>query len=123
MNRPGNITGGGNISGGGNINRGGTVINNRPVNVGDVDIDGGGWDNRYGGCCYRPVAGAAVVGAAAVTGAAIAAASIGSVAYTLPSNCVVMVVGGVTYNQCGSTWYEPSFDGTTTTYVVVNPPQ
>jgi hypothetical protein len=119
MNRPGSI------SGGGNINRGGTVINNRPVNVGDVSINRGyggygGYDN-YGGCCYRPLAGAAVVGAAAVAGAAIA--NTGSVVYALPSNCVVTIVNGVTYNQCGSTWYEPSFEGTTTSYTVVSPPQ
>jgi len=58
-----------------------------------------------------------------VTGAAIAAASIGSVTYALPADCVVMVVDLVTYNQCGSTWYQPSFEGSTTTYTVVNPPQ
>jgi hypothetical protein len=33
------------------------------------------------------------------------------------------VVNGITYQQCGSTWYQPQFAGTSTTYVVVNPPQ
>jgi hypothetical protein len=108
--------------GNGNINRNGTIVNNRPVNVGDVNVNGGyGWDDRYSGCCYRPLAGAAVVGA--VAGAAIANANYGSVVYALPSNCTVVIVNGATYNQCGSTWYQPSFDGTTATYVVVSPPQ
>ena len=49
-------------------------------------------------------------------------AAIGSTVYALPSNCVVMIVDGVTYNQCGSTWYQPSFEGTTTSYTVVNAP-
>lgn len=86
---------------------------NRAVRVNDVNIDRD-WDDRYTGCCYRPVARrAAVVGAAAVAGAAV---------YSLPSSCVSTTVNGVTYMQCGSTWYRPQFSGTTTTYVVVSPP-
>ena len=33
------------------------------------------------------------------------------------------VVNTVTYQQCGNTWYQPQFSGTSTTYVVVNPPK
>jgi aquaporin Z len=32
------------------------------------------------------------------------------------------MAGGVTYQQCGSVWYQPQFVGTGTTYVVVNAP-
>jgi hypothetical protein len=34
-----------------------------------------------------------------------------------------MVSGGVTYQQCGSTWYQPQYAGTSVTYVVTSPPQ
>ena len=105
--------------------RGGNTINNRPVVGNDIDINrgyggyGGGYYGGYGGCCYHPVA--AGVGLAA--GAAITAAAIGSTVYSLPSDCVVTSVNGVTYQQCGSTWYQPQFEGENATYVVVNPPQ
>jgi hypothetical protein len=98
---------------------GGDVNFNRPINVGDIDVH-----HDYGrpgtGCCYydHPVAAAAVVGAAAVT-----AAAIGSTVYTLPSSCTTVVVNGFTYEDCNGTWYQPQFSGTTTTYVVVSPPQ
>ena len=102
--------------------RGGNTINNRPVVGNDIDINGGyggGYYGGYGGCCYHPVA----AGVGLVAGAAITAAAIGSTVYSLPSDCVVTSVNGVTYQQCGSTWYQPQFEGENTTYVVVNPPQ
>lgn len=104
----------------GDINRGDINRGNidRQVNVGDIDVHGGYYD-RWGCCATR--AGAAVAGAA--VGAAVTAAAIGSVAYTLPASCTVVVVDDTTYEQCGSTWYRPQFSGTTTTYVVVSPPQ
>ena len=99
-----------------NIDR--NVNRDRDVNWGDGDI---GWDNDWNdwGCChYHPVARAAVA-----TGAAYAtAAAIGSIAYSLPSDCVTMYVNGISYYQCGSSWYEPQFVGTTTQYIVVDPP-
>lgn len=68
---------------------------------------------------YRPVARtAAVVGTAAVT-----AAAVGSVVSTLPPSCSGVIVGNVAYQQCGSTWYRPSYGGTTVNYTVVNPPR
>ena len=33
------------------------------------------------------------------------------------------VVGGVAYQHCGSTWYQPRYAGTQVNYIVVNPPQ
>jgi hypothetical protein len=99
---------------------GGDVNFNRPINVGDVDVH-----HDYGrpgyGCCYynHPVAAAAVVG----TAAAVTAAAIGSTVYSLPESCTTVIVNGITYEQCGSSWYQPQFSGTSTTYVVVSPPQ
>jgi len=68
---------------------------------------------------YRPVARtAAVVGTAAVT-----AAVVGSVVHTLPPSCASVMVGNVAYQQCGSSWYQPTYSGTTVNYTVVNPPR
>jgi hypothetical protein len=50
------------------------------------------------------------------------AAVIGSTVYSLPPECVTVVSGGVTYRQCGSTWYEPHYAGSSVEYIVVNPP-
>ena len=80
---------------------------NRNVNV---DVDRRGW-----GCCDHPIAAGVAVGATA--------AVIGSVVYSLPSSCTSMIVNGVTYQQCGSTWYQPQYAGSNVTYVVVDPPR
>jgi hypothetical protein len=86
----------------------------------DIDVD---VDRRYGGygygCCYHPVARAAAATAAAVTTAAV----VGSVVNSIPSSCTAVVVNGLTYQQCGSTWYQPEFLGSSVSYVVVNPPR
>jgi hypothetical protein len=85
---------------------------NRNVNVnveGRGGCCGGGWDNDY-----HPVArAAAVTGAVAVTSAVV-----GSMVRTVPANCVPVNYGGMVYQQCGSTWYQPQGGQ----YVVVNPP-
>jgi hypothetical protein len=39
------------------------------------------------------------------------------------SSCSSVSVNGMTYQQCGSTWYQPSYSGGSVTYVVVNPPR
>ncbi|MGF6273103.1 hypothetical protein ABIB38_001461 [Massilia sp. UYP11] len=91
------------VNGYAGVNR--NVNVNRNINV-DVDHD-----------YYRPGAALAVAGAAAVT-----AAAIGSVAYSIPPSCVTVVRAGATYQQCGSTWYQPQYAGTSMTYVVVEPP-
>src|SRR5690349_8402085 len=96
-----------------NINK--TNINNANINRNynmDVDVDNG-WD--WGN---HPVA----TGAAFAAGAAVTSAAIGSVVYSLPPSCGTVVVGGVSYQQCGSTWYEPQFSGTSVNYVVVQEP-
>jgi hypothetical protein len=81
-----------------------------------VDVHGGYYQD---GCCYHPVAAAAAVTATAVA----TAAAIGSTASALPPACTPVVVNGLTYQECGSTWYQPQFVGTDTTYVVVAAPQ
>jgi hypothetical protein len=95
-----------------NSNRNTNINANRNVNV-NVDNQGGccggGWDNDY-----HPVArAAAVTGAVAVTSAVI-----GSMVRTVPANCVPVNYGGMVYQQCGSTWYQPQGGQ----YVVINPP-
>jgi hypothetical protein len=102
----------------GNVYRGGN-LGNRPVNIDDVNSNRDwGWDNGYNGCCYHPVAAGVAVGAAA----AVTANAIGSTVYSVPSDCVSTIVNGVTYMQCGSTWYEPQFYGGDASYTVVSPP-
>lgn len=111
-NRPGNIVN----------NRPGNIVNNRPIYNRDVNVIAGGrWNSNYDGCCYYGprVGAAAAVGYAA---GAVAAANVGSVVYDVPSSCTTTTVNGVTYEQCGNIWYKPQFEGTSTTYVVVNPP-
>ena len=90
-------------------------VSNRNTNVNvnknvNVDVDrrgccGGGWDNDY-----HPVA--AVAAVAATT------AMIGSIVNRPPANCVPINYGGMVYQQCGSTWYQPQGGQ----YVVINPP-
>ena len=83
-----------------------TTVNvnaNRHVDV-DVDVDRG----------FHPVAAVATV--------AVTAAVIGSMTPSLPpSGCVPVMVGNVMYQQCGPTWYQPQYVGTSVQYVVVAP--
>jgi hypothetical protein len=87
-------------------------VNNVNKNV-NVNVQGNG-----GGCCnnngwdndHHPVAAmAAVAGTAAI---------IGSMVNQPPANCAPVNYGGMVYQQCGSTWYQPQGSQ----YVVVNPP-
>jgi len=83
----------------------------RDVNV-NVEGHGGccgGWDNDY-----HPVATAAAVTA----GVAVTSAVVGSLVRSVPPSCVPVNYGGMVYQQCGSTWYQPQG----AQYVVVNPP-
>jgi hypothetical protein len=69
--------------------------------------------------------GAAVPEAGAVGAAFPAAVSraAGRSARRAPAACPMtpVIVGGYTYYQCGSTWYQPAYQGSQVTYVVVNP--
>jgi len=97
----------------GNIGNGNNT-SNRPINIQDNDIIGGGGHWDYGhGCCY---------GWGAAAAGFVAGAAIGSMVYALPAGCPPYVYGGVTYNHCGGAWYAPQFEGTETTYIVVEAP-
>lgn len=111
-----NVNGNRNVNA--NVNRNENINVNRNVNVNvNNNYHGGGYYG--GGCCYHPVATAAAVTAAAVVTAAV----VGSIVNSLPPSCSTVVVNGLAYQQCGSSWYQPQFSGTSTTYVVVNPPR
>jgi hypothetical protein len=100
-----------------NVNVNQNVNVNRDVNVNaNRNYYGGG----YGGpCCYNSGVGTA----AAITAAAVGTALVvGSMVNSLPPSCSAISANGVTYQKCGSTYYEPQFSGGNTTYVVVNAP-
>ena len=93
-----------------NASRNVNINSNRNVNV-NVDNHGGccGWDNDY-----HPVATAAAVTATV----AVTSAVVGSMVRSVPPNCMPVNYGGMVYQQCGGTWYQPQGSQ----YVVVNPP-
>jgi hypothetical protein len=96
-----------------NVNVNNNNVNvNKNVNV-NVDNNGGccnnGWDNDY-----HPIATAAAVTATV----AVTSAIIGSMVNTVPPSCVPVSYGGMVYQQCGTTWYQPQGPQ----YIVVNPP-
>jgi hypothetical protein len=97
-----------------NSNKNVNVNSNKNVNVNssrhvDVDVD---VDNHH-----HPIGTAVAVGATV----AVTAAVIGSMTTTLPPACRVVVVNGVGYQQCGSTWYQPQYVGSSVQYVVIAP--
>ncbi|WP_066775455.1 hypothetical protein [Sphingomonas sp. CCH5-D11] len=57
------------------------------------------------------------------TTVALTAAVVGSIVRSLPPDCSTMVVNGISYSQCGNTWYQPQYAGSSVQYVVVNPPR
>lgn len=67
---------------------------------------------------YHPWATAAVIGATTAT-----AVAIGTAVASVPATCVPLMVNGVSYQQCGSTWYQPQYAGTQVQYVVVVAPR
>jgi len=87
-----------------NVNVNQNVNVNRHVDV-DVDVD----DH------WHPVAGVVAVAATA--------AVVGSVVHSVPPSCVPVMINGMTYQQCGSTWYQPQYVGSTVQYVVIAPPR
>jgi hypothetical protein len=89
-----------------NVNRSANVNVNRQVDV-DVDVDRD----------WHPVAAAAVVTAAAATTAVV----VGSIVHSLPPSCFAHAINGVIYHQCGTTWYQPQYAGSTVQYVVIAP--
>lgn len=88
---------------------------------------GWGWDDD-------PFWDAAAVGIVAGTTAAVVASAaqpdtvviqstaVGSVVYTLPSNCPKVVRSNVAYYSCNNVWYLPQYQSSGVTYLIVNPP-
>ena len=113
-----------NVNNNTNVNRNTNVNKNTNVNVNrDVNVNTHtSYNNGYyggGGCCYHSGVG---VAAAVATTAVVTAAVVGSRVNTLPPNCATVIANGVTYQQCGGSYYQPQFSGGNTTYVVVNQP-
>lgn len=97
------------------VNRNTNINNNTNINRNvDIDVDNGHWNDWDD----HPFATAAAVTA----GVAITSAVIGSIVYSVPPSCTTVIANGVSYSQCGSTWYQPRYSGTTVQYVVVNSP-
>jgi hypothetical protein len=93
-----------NVNANRNVNRNVNVNSHHDVDI-DVDVD------RH----YHPIATGVAVG--------VTAAAIGSVIYTLPPSCTIVRVGAVSYQQCGSVWYQPRYVGSNVQYVVVTAPR
>ena len=49
---------------------------------------------------------------------AVTSAIVGSIVNAPPPGCVPVNYGGMIYQQCGNTWYQPQGPQ----YVVINPP-
>lgn len=101
-----------------NVNRDVNRTVNRNVDR-NVHVDVDYHDDHWNHWDDHPVATAAAVTA----GVALTSAVIGSMVYSLPPSCATTVINGMAYQQCGSTWYEPRYSGTTVQYVVINPPR
>jgi len=88
-----------------NVNRNTNVNRNVNVNVNNNV----GYD-RWG----HPIARAAAFTATAV--------AVGTIVASLPPQCSAVVMGNVTYQNCGGTYYQPVYHTNTVQYVVVNHP-
>lgn len=92
------------------------VSNNRQNTINNYNNN---YDHHDGWYDDHPVATAVAVTAAV----GVTAAVVGSIVHSVPSNCSAVNVNGVTYQQCGSTWYQPQYAGTQVQYIVINPPR
>lgn len=105
------------IHGGGKHKGGHGGARNTNINV-NVNKHGGGSHHHHHH--YHHHDGIGGVAAGVITGLAIGAIV---TAASMPSGCTDVVIGGVAYRQCGSTWFQPYYQGTTVQYIVVNPPR
>ena len=105
-----------------NVNRNVNRNVNANVNVNrNVNVHGG----YYGGGGYygRPYYGGVSTGAAVAIG--LTGLAIGTMigASQVPSSgCTTVMVRGIGYQQCGSTWLQPQYVGSQVNYVVVRSP-
>lgn len=93
-----------------NVNR--NVNRNRNVNVNVNHRYYGGHGRGYGYYGGRPIL-AFTTGM--VIGSVIAAS-------TMPTTCTTFVTNGISYRQCGSSYYQPFYQGDTLVYKVVASP-
>ena len=115
-----NVNRGANVNRNANINNRTNVNRNTNVNVNrNVNVHGG----YHGGGYYHGHDDGIGVGGAIAIG--VAGMAIGSMitAAALPPSCSTVSVNGMTYQQCGSTWYQPQYSGSQVNYIVVNPPR
>jgi len=136
VNRPANMNRGGqgnvnnrvnvnnnrntNINKTNNYNRNTNINHNTNVNVNrHVDVH----NDYHGGGYYHDHDDGIGVGGAIAIG--VAGMMVGSMitAAALPPSCSSVFVNGISYQQCGSTWYQPQYSGTQVNYIVVNPPR
>ena len=112
-----------------NINRADTSVHRSDVNSvrnsgnvyvnRDVNVHGGYYGGYHGGYHYDSW-GAPLAAAAALTTTALV---VGTMVATLPTTgCSTVMAGGVAYQKCGATYYQPVYEGTNVQYVVTNPP-
>jgi hypothetical protein len=121
VNRNANFNRGSHVNRRTNINRNANINVNRNTNVNvnrNVHVHRG----YHGGGYYDHNDGIGVGGAIAI---GVAGMAIGSMitAAALPPSCSTVSVNGITYQQCGSTWYQPQYSGSQVNYIVVNPPR
>lgn len=116
-----NINRGANINRNKNVNRNRNINRNTNVNVNrhvDVNVHRHGYRGGY----YDHNDGIGVGAAIAIGVAGLAVGSIVTAA-SMPPSCSMIPVNGITYQRCGSTWYQPQYAGSNVNYVVVNPPR
>ena len=93
-----------------NVNR--NVNKNVNVNVNHNNRYYGGHGRGYGYYGGRPIV---AFSTGLVIGSIIASAS-------MPTSCVTTYVNGISYRRCGSSYYQPFYEGDTMVYRVVNSP-
>ena len=96
-----------------NVNAGNRT--NVNVNTGhrtdvDVHVHGG----YYGGGYYHPGPSVGAVVATTIV--------VGAIVASLPPNCTTIIANGFAYQNCGGTYYQPRYSGSSVTYVVVSQP-
>ena len=77
---------------------------------------GGYYGGYYSGYPAYPAGGV-------VAGMAIGSTMTAAAFNKQKASCSTLVVNGISYYQCGSTWYQPSYQGGNATYIVVSPPK
>lgn len=51
-----------------------------------------------------------------------ASTAIGTVAYVLPAGCAKVIRNNITYYNCNNVWYQPQYQSSGVTYLIVAPP-